>query len=448
MRVIVLGSGVIGVSSAYCLARAGADVTVIDRQPAPAQETSFANAGQISPGYASPWASPGLIWKALPWLLQRHAPLAIRPDGSLWQWQWIARLLHECQPDRYATNKARMVRLAEYSRDTLQRWRAEGLIEASAYEGRSLGTLQVFRTADQLAGAAKDVAVLERCGVPHALLDTAGCVAQEPGLAAQAGLIRGGLYLPGDETGDCQLFTQQLARQARALGVRFLFEHEVTQLLSDGQRWTGVRLRNGPQGVSVRQADACVVALATYGRDLLRPHGIQLPVYPVKGYSLTARLNDAARAPRSTVLDESFKVALTRFDQRLRVGGMAELSGFDLKLRPHRRATLEKVVQDLFPGCADLSEAHFWTGLRPMTPDGTPVVGPSGLDGLWLNTGHGTLGWTMACGSAELLTDLMLGRPTAIHSQDLGLSRGGSAPSSAPAALRAHRAKKNPVNAS
>jgi D-amino-acid dehydrogenase len=422
MRVIVLGSGVIGVSSAYCLARAGADVTVVDRQPAPAQETSFANAGQISPGYASPWASPGLVWKALPWLLQRHAPLAIRPDGSLWQWQWIARLLHECQPDRYATNKARMVRLAEYSRDTLQRWRAEGLIQAADYEGRSLGTLQVFRTPDQMAGAAKDVAVLARCGVSHALLDTAGCIAQEPGLAGQAGLIQGGLYLPGDETGDCQLFTQHVTRQAQALGVRFLFEHEASELLSDRQRWTAVRLR-GPQGMSVRQADACVVALATYGRDLLRPLGIQLPVYPVKGYSLTATLTDTSKAPRSPVLDETFKVALTRFDQRLRVGGMAELSGFDLQLRPQRRATLEKVVQDLFPGCASLGDAQFWTGLRPMTPDGTPVVGPSGLEGLWLNTGHGTLGWTMACGSAELLCDLMLGRPTAIHSQDLGLQR-------------------------
>jgi D-amino-acid dehydrogenase len=441
MRVIVLGSGVIGVSSAYCLARAGADVTVVDRQPAPAQETSFANAGQISPGYASPWASPGLIWKALPWLLQRHAPLAIRPDGSLWQWQWIARLLHECQPDRYATNKARMVRLAEYSRDVLRSWRQDGLIQASDYEGRSLGTLQVFRTAEQLAGAAKDVAVLERCGVPHALLDTAGCVAQEPGLAGQAGLIQGGLYLPGDETGDCQLFTQQLTRQARALGVRFLFEHEVRELLSDGQRWTGVRLR-GPQGMAEHQADACVVALASFGRDLLRPLGIQLPVYPVKGYSLTARLTDASRAPRSTVLDESFKVALTRFDQRLRVGGMAELSGFDLKLRAHRRATLEKVVQDLFPGCAELSEATFWTGLRPMTPDGTPVIGPSGLDGLWLNTGHGTLGWTMACGSAQLLSDWMLGRPTAIFNQDLSLRRNGRL------TLAVGQTTKNPASAS
>jgi len=177
----------------------------------------------------------------------------------------------------------------------------------------------------------------------------------------------------------------------------------------------------------VRSADAYVVALATYSRGLLLSLGLDLPVYPVKGYSLTADLTSPERAPRSTVLDETFKVALTRFDQRLRVGGMAELAGFDRRLRPHRRDTLAQVVQDLFPGCAQLEEASFWTGLRPMTPDGTPVVGPSGLDQLWLNTGHGTLGWTMACGSGELLADLMQGRPAAIRSDDLGLSRYGAA---------------------
>ncbi len=424
MRVIVLGGGVIGISSAYCLARAGAQVTVVDRQPAPAQETSFANAGQISPGYASPWASPGLIWKALPWLLQRHAPLAIRPDGSLWQWQWIARMLHECKPERYATNKERMVRLAEYSRDCLRRWRAQSEVQQTDYEGRSLGTLQVFRTPQQLAGAAKDVAVLERCKVPHRLMSANECVAQEPGLAQQALRLTGGLYLPGDETGDCHRFTQHLAARCHEMGVRFLHDHEVTEVLSDGQRATGVRLRT-PHGHEVRSADAYVVALATYSRALLLSLGLDLPVYPVKGYSLTAALASPELAPRSTVLDETFKVALTRFDQRLRVGGMAELAGFDMQLRPHRRDTLAQVVQDLFPGCAKLEEASFWTGLRPMTPDGTPVVGPSGLDQLWLNTGHGTLGWTMACGSGELLADLMQGHPAAIRSDDLGLSRYG-----------------------
>ncbi|MEY4766951.1 MAG: hypothetical protein RI907_3624 [Pseudomonadota bacterium] len=435
MRIIVLGGGVIGVSSAYSLAKAGADVTLIDRLPGVAQDTSFANAGQISPGYASPWASPGLIGKALPWLLQRHAPLAIRPDGSLWQWQWLARLLRECPPERYAINKERMVRLAEYSRDQLRVWRAQGVVDSTDYDGRQRGTLQVFRTPEQLAGAAKDVAVLARCQVPHALLDVAGCVAIEPGLAGQAHRLSGGLHLPGDETGDCQRFTAHLAAQAQAVGVRMLMDHEVLSLHTEGTRWRGVRVR-GPEGVALRQADACVVALASYSRDLVRSLGLSLPVYPIKGYSLTARLTRPEQAPCSTVLDEQYKVALTRLGDRLRVGGMAELAGWDRQLRPHRRETLERVINELFPGCAELSDASFWTGLRPMTPDGTPVIGPTPIDGLWLNTGHGTLGWTMACGSAQVLSDWMCGRPTAIRSDDLSLARYASAQRKSPVSLR------------
>lgn len=419
MRVLVLGSGVIGVTSAYCLARAGAKVTVIDRQAGPALETSFANAGQISPGYASPWASPGLPLKALHWLCQKHSPLAVRPDGSLWQWQWMARMLRECAPERYATNKERMVRVAEYSRDCLRQWRAELGLQ---YEGRALGTLQIFRTQAQLHSAHKDTAVLDRCGVPYQLMTPDDCVQQEPALAARQGLLTGGLYLPGDETGDCHLFTQVMADKARALGVQFHSDVQIEQLLHDGQRITGVRLLT-PQGPEVRLADAYVVAMAAYSRPLLHDLGLDLPVYPVKGYSLTLPISQTDAAPRSTVLDESYKVALTRFDQRIRVGGMAELAGFDLNLRTSRRATLERVVQDLFPDAGPIDQGEFWTGLRPMTPDGTPIIGRTRIDKLWLNTGHGTLGWTMAAGSGQLLADMLLGRPTAIRSDDLALSR-------------------------
>ncbi|MBI3381962.1 MAG: D-amino acid dehydrogenase [Aquabacterium sp.] len=419
MRVLVLGSGVIGVTSAYCLARAGAKVTVIDRQPGPALETSFANAGQISPGYASPWASPGLPLKALQWMLQRHSPLSIRPDGSFWQWHWMARMLRECTPERYATNKERMVRLAEYSRDCLRQWRQELDLR---YEGRALGTLQIFRTAEQLRSAHKDTTVLDRCEVPYRLMTPDDCIEQEPALAARKHLLTGGLYLPGDETGDCQLFTQLMADKARALGVQFRHDVQIDQILHDGQRVNGVRLLT-PQGAEVRLADAYVVAMASYSRALLRELGLDLPVYPVKGYSLTLPITQPDAAPRSTVLDESYKVALTRFDQRIRVGGMAELAGFDLTLRPSRRATLERVVQDLFPGAAPLDQGEFWTGLRPMTPDGTPVIGPTRIDKLWINTGHGTLGWTMAAGSGQLLADLLLGHAPAIRSDDLALRR-------------------------
>ena len=425
MRVLVLGSGVIGVTSAYCLARAGASVTVIDRQPGPGMETSFANAGQISPGYASPWAAPGLPIKALSWMLQRHAPLSWRLDGSLWQWQWMARMLRECTTERYATNKERMLRVAEYSLNCLRQWRAEMGTELS-YEGRSLGTLQVFRTAAQLRHAQADMAVLTHCAVPFQLMTPDMCIQQEPALGASKGLLTGGLHLPHDETGDCHLFTQQLAAKARDLGVQFINDVQVEQLQHDGARITGVRLIT-PHGAEVRVADAYVVALASYARTLLLKLGVNLPVYPVKGYSLTLPITNECQAPRSTVLDESYKVAMTRFDGRIRVGGMAELAGFDLALRQRRRQTLEKVVQDLFPGSGALDQGTFWTGLRPMTPDGTPIIGPTSIDKLWLNTGHGTLGWTMACGSGQILADLIQGRQTAIRTEDLSLKRYGSA---------------------
>ena len=290
------------------------------------------------------------------------------------------------------------------------------------YEGRALGILQVFRTQVQLQNAQKDIDVLTRCDIPFKLMTPQDCAEQEPALAPRQGMLTGGLYLPGDETGDCHLFTQLMAQKARDAGVQFKTDTQVDQLLHDGQRITGVRLIT-PQGPEVRLADAYVVAMASCSRELVRQLGLDLPVYPVKGYSLTLPITDASAAPRSTVLDESYKVALTRFDQRIRIGGMAELAGFDMNLRQRRRETLERVVQDLFPGAGPLDQGSFWTGLRPMTPDGTPIVGPTAIDKLWINTGHGTLGWTMACGSAQLLSDLLQGRSPAIRADDLGLRR-------------------------
>ncbi len=415
MRVIVLGSGVIGVCTAYYLARSGVAVTVLDRGAAPASETSQANAGQVSPGYATPWAAPGIPLKALKWLCQRHAPLAIRPDGSWFQLQWVMAMLKECNPSRYALNKGRMVMLAEYSRDQLRALRQDLPL---AYEHRSQGTLQLFRTAAQLDAAQRDVAVLAQAGVPHQLLAREALCAVEPGLRHSLHHLVGGLRLPNDETGDCALFTTQLAEHARALGVRFCFDTEVQALVRDGATVNGVQVRDA-QGVRTLQADAVVVALASHSRTLLAPLGARLPVYPVKGYSLTLPLANAEAAPVSTVLDESFKVAVTRFDRRIRVGGMAELSGHDLRLNPARRATLEKVVQELFPGSGTLAQGEFWTGLRPMTPEGTPLVGATPWPGLYLNTGHGTLGWTMAAGSGRLLSDLIVAQRPDIDPQGL-----------------------------
>ena len=414
MRVVILGSGVIGVTSAYYLAKAGHDVTVLERQPGPALETSFANAGQISPGYASPWAAAGIPLKALGWMMQRHAPFAIKPDGTLFQLQWMWQMLRNCNPEHYAVNKERMVRLAEYSRDCFKVLRAETGI---AYEGRQQGTMQLFRTDKQYADAAKDIAVLKETGVPFELLSPDELARSEPALAAVKHKLVGSLRLPNDETGDCQMFTTKLAAMAAELGVKFRYNVSMDQLLIEGGQVSGVRC-----GGELVTADSYVVALGSYSHGFLKPV-LGVPVYPIKGYSITVPIVDAARAPVSTILDESYKIAVTRFDDRIRAGGMAEIGGFDLRLNPRRRATLEMVVNDLFPGAGDTSAATFWTGLRPMTPDGTPIVGRTPLPNLFLNTGHGTLGWTMSCGSAQLLADVLSARQPAIRADDLSVAR-------------------------
>ena len=428
MRVLVLGSGVIGTCTAWYLAQAGFEVTVVDRQPAPALETSFANAGQISPGYASPWAAPGIPLKAFKWLFSRHAPLAIKPGLDPRQYVWMLQMLRNCTASRYAVNKARMVRLSEYSRECLDELRAATGLE---YEGRQLGTVQLFRTQAQLDGAAKDIAVLKEYGVPYELLDPAGIVRVEPALAGVVDTLVGALRLPEDETGDCEIFTRRLAALAEKAGVEFRFGATVDRVEASGGRVTGVCIDG-----RIQRAERYVLALCSYSTPLLAPLGIDLPVYPLKGYSLTLPITDAAMAPTSTILDESYKVAVTRFDERIRVGGMAELAGFDLTLNPRRRQTLEKVVNDLYPHGGDLARAEFWTGLRPATPDGTPVVGASGLDNLYLNTGHGTLGWTMACGSGRYLADLMSGHAPRISSEGLDISRYGRGAVAKPGSFR------------
>ncbi|WP_157269517.1 D-amino acid dehydrogenase [Azohydromonas aeria] len=417
MKVMVLGSGVIGTSVAYYLARAGHEVTVIDRQPGPGLETSFANAGEVSPGYSAPWAGPGVPLKAIKWLLMHHRPLVIKPSLDPALLRWMGAMLANCTEAAYRRNKSRMVRLAEYSRDCLRALRAETGIR---YDERAQGTLQLFRTQKQLDATANDIEILKAYGVPFELLDRAGFVAVEPGLAATQEKFVGALRLPGDETGDCFKFTQALAGMAQALGVQFRFGVDIQGLDSAGGRITGVRTAAG-----VLRADRYVVALGSYSPRLLAPLGLDLPVYPVKGYSITVPITDPSGAPESTVMDETHKVAVTRLGDRIRVGGTAQLSGFDLGLSEARRRTLEFVVSDLFPRGGDVARAEFWTGLRPMTPDGTPVVGGTSLDNLFLSTGHGTLGWTMAAGTGRVMADLISGREPEISMEGLGLERYG-----------------------
>ncbi|GJD37363.1 D-amino acid dehydrogenase [Methylobacterium aerolatum] len=416
MHVMILGGGVVGVTSAYYLAQAGHQVTVLERQPGVGLETSFANAGQVSPGYSAPWAGPGIPVKALKWLMMRHRPLVLWPRLEPRLYGWLARMLANCTEDAYRRNKGRMVRLAEYSRDVLRDLRAETGI---AYDHRERGTLQLFRTQKQLDHVGDDTRVLDAYGVPYEVLDPAGCIAAEPALARVSGVVVGGLRLPGDETGDAHLFTKALAGLCTELGVTFRYGARIAGLQEAGGRIEAVMLEDGTR----LTADSYVAALGSFTPALLRPLGIALPVYPVKGYSLTLPITDADAAPVSTVMDETYKVGITRLGDRIRVGGTAELAGFSDVLRAPRRETLERSVTDLFPQGGDLAHASFWTGLRPMTPDGTPIVGGTRIANLFTNTGHGTLGWTMACGSGRLLADLVSGRTPEIASEDLAVSR-------------------------
>ncbi|RWA70223.1 D-amino acid dehydrogenase [Mesorhizobium sp.] len=415
MKVLVLGGGVIGVTTAYFLAEAGHEVTVIDRQQGPALETSFANAGEVSPGYASPWAGPGIPVKAVKWLLMKYGPLVVRPAFDPHMWTWLLKMLRNCTAERYALNKSRMVPVAEYSRDTLKALRAATGI---TYDERSKGTLQLFRKQKQLDGIGGDVEVLKKYGVPYEVLDRDGCIAAEPALAGVREKFVGGLRLPGDETGDCKMFTERLAELCVARGVAFEYGTTVRRVVRNRNRVVQVGTDKG-----WRTADAYVMALGSYSAPFMRKMKRPIPVYPVKGYSITVPITDAAAAPVSTIMDETYKVAITRLGDRIRVGGTAEISGFDLRLHESRRRTLEHSVGDLFPGGGDLKAATFWCGLRPMTPDGPPLVGQSELSNLYLNTGHGTLGWTMACGSAKVLADIMSNRVPEINALDLSPDR-------------------------
>ena len=408
MKVVILGAGVVGVTTAYYASLAGHDVTVIDRQSGPALETSFANAGEISPGYAAPWAAPGIPAKALKWLLMEHAPLIVQPRLDPAMISWGLRMLRNCTPQRYAINKARMVRLSTYSRAMLQDLRETEAIE---YDHRTLGTLQLFRTQAQLDSAEMDIGILKSEGVNFELLDAEGCRRVEPGLRKAETPIAGGLRLPGDETGDCFKFTQALAKVAEDRGVHFLWNTPIEKLERGGNR-VSVRV----EGKSL-EADAFVLACGSWSPVLARPLGLRLPVYPVKGYSITVPVGDDQSAPQSTLLDESYKV------DRIRVGGMAELAGFDRSLNLRRQRTLEHSLTSLFPHASDSTERSFWSGFRPMTPDGTPLIGKTQFDNLYLNTGHGTLGWTMSCGSARVVADLISGRTPDIRADDLGLGR-------------------------
>jgi D-amino-acid dehydrogenase len=415
MRVLVLGAGVIGVTTAYYLAQNGHEVTVLDRQPGAGLEASFANGGNVCPGYAGPWAAPGMRSKALRWMLQQHAPLKLnlRADAALFA--WMVRWLRECHPERFRLNKTRMQHLSYYSLRCLHGLRRELGLE---YERTSDGLLELLRTAEEVDAVRSHLPVLEAQGIPHRLVDPRGCTTLEPALEHARVPFAGGLHLPGDETGDCHLFTQALAEHASARGVRFRFETTAEDLRVEGGRVVAVGTSAG-----ILTADRVVVALGHESAQLLAPVGIRVPIQPVKGYSVTLPITASDHAPRASVMDEHTKIAITRLGNRIRAAGTAELGARDLDTPPERFETLLDTLRALFPEAVDESRAHFWAGMRPMTPDGPPILGATPVANLFLNIGHGSQGWSMACGSARVVAQLVSGADPGLDIEGLTLER-------------------------
>lgn len=426
MHVIVLGAGVIGVTTAWHLREAGCDVTVIEREADVAQATSLGNAGVIAPGYVTPWAAPGMPGKILKYLFKPASPLIFRPTLDAAQWRWIARWLRECEFERFRVNKQRMQRIAYYSRACLHAFRDRYPFDY----GASRGYLQLLRGAFDVEMVQPALKVLRDAGIAFRELDAAGCAAIEPGLRWARQAPVGGIYLPDDEAGDCARFTRELRALCEANGVTFRFRTAIRALDVAGGKVRGVLVDSLDEGATARNdaplaADAIVVALGVDSAGLLRPHGIDVPLYPVKGYSATLAVVDDEKAPRAALMDESLKTAITRFGPTLRVAGTAELGNRHAALRQQALDTLMKVLDDWFPHAADLASARFWVGRRPMTPDGPPLLGASGIDGLWLNVGHGSTGWAMSMGSGKVVADLVTGREPEIDLSGLTLARYG-----------------------
>jgi D-amino-acid dehydrogenase len=404
MRVAVLGAGVVGVTGAWYLARAGHEVTLVDRQPEAGMETSFANGGQISAGHAEPWAKPSVVPKVLKWLGREDAPMLFRPRADLAQWLWGARFAFECLPGRFERHTRQLAGLARYSRESLVALRQETGI---AYDYLGKGILHFCTDKADFDALARHSEEMRRLGIVREVKSAPECLAIEPALRASQVPVVGGAYAPQDESGDAHAFTVQLAALAQARGVRFLRETTVEALEVEGGRAVAARL-----GGARLEADAFVVSLGSYSPRLLRPLGISIPVYPLKGYSITIALPPplAAQAPSVSLTDEAHKLVVSRLGERLRVAGTAELTGYETSINEARCAAIVERVGRLFPALAAARDIQYWAGLRPATPTNVPVIGRTRIANLFLNTGHGTLGWTLAAGSGRALADLVSGR--------------------------------------
>lgn len=410
MHVMVLGAGLTGVTTAWYLARAGFQVTVVERREAAGLETSFANGGQISISHPEPWANPRAPGQVLRWLGRADAPLLFRPRADWDQWRWALAFLGQCRPARARANTAAIANLAAYSRECLADLRRT---LALAYDQQTGGILHLFFTRKDVDHAQDQADLLARHGIPARLLDPAACLALEPALAAIGERLTGGLHGLADESGDAHRFTQTLAGHCAQAGVRFLYGTQVDAIDHHAGRAHGVAVRD-PQGrTGLLRADAYVLCAGPHSPQLAKGWGERLPIYPVKGYSVTVPVADATRAPRLSLTDESRRLVCSRLGSRLRVAGTAELNGYNLAPNPARSGALVRWLEETLPGAGDTSQAEHWCGLRPATPGNLPIIGASQLGNLHFNTGHGTLGWTLACGSAAALADLLAGRKPA-----------------------------------
>lgn len=411
MKVAVLGAGVVGVASAWYLARAGCEVTVIDRQPGEGLETSFANGGQIAVSHAEPWANPATPFKALSWLGREDAPLLFRLRADPALLCWSLRFLRECLPGRSRRNIRDIVRLADYSRECLRSLRASFAGDVPLeYDHLEKGILHFYTDEGEFRRARHAGSIMREFGCDRRLLSAEECVAIEPALRGCEHALVGGDYTRTDESGDAHIFTRRLAERCRGAGVRFRLGLPVASLCNEGDRISEVVLGDGQRIM----ADEFVVALGSYSPLLLRPLGVRVPVYPAKGYSATLSLTEGSIAPTVSLTDDGHKLVFSRLGSRLRIAGTAEFSGYDLSANPVRAAALLARTRTLFPGLRETGEPQMWCGLRPVTPSSVPLIGRSRYRNLWLNTGHGTLGWTMSCGSGAALADLVCRRRPAI----------------------------------
>ncbi|MBI1890629.1 MAG: D-amino acid dehydrogenase [Burkholderiales bacterium] len=411
-QIAVIGGGVIGVCTAYFLAEAGHQVAVIERLSNVAEKASYGNAGIVAPGYVMPWAAPGMPKKLLSYLFKPESPVLLKPTWDRALWRWLKLWLAECELDRFRINKARMQRVAAYSRSVLQQLREHYQLE---YE-QTKGYLQLFRTQQDLDIAQPALALLGESDVAHQLIDAEKAREFEPALSAKTPLAAG-LYLPDDEAGNCPLFTKQLKNIAQEKGVEFHF----------GSTVAAIEPQDGRIGFCIDgrrfEVDAVVVAAGIDSARLLAPLGIQIPLYPIKGYSATAQIRNYDEAPQAALMDESYKVAITRMGNRIRIAGMAELGSQTPELHEVALRTLVKIGDDWFPDAANYNAANFWCGVRPMLPDGPPILGATPIRGLYLNIGHGSTGWAMAAGCGLVLADIVSGRVPDIDMDGLTLSR-------------------------